>query len=141
MLLNRKFIFIVEGHPQNRLVFRIALSRQGAWVEFEPLGDNVLEHLKRLQKIDLIVVNLTLTGSLTGYDVFNQIRQHDEYAGIPIIAMTTFDLAGSLQRTQARGFNGLIMKPIDINLFPRQIARAIDGEDVWPASSQNAVNK
>lgn len=141
MLLNRKFIFIVEANPQNRLVFRIALSRQGGWVEFDPLGDRVVDHLKRLARVDLIIVNLTLPGSLSGYDVFDQIRSHDVYNAVPILGMTTFDFAGSLSRTQAQGFNGLILKPIDINQFPRQVARAMDGEDIWPALPQNALNK
>jgi ribose transport system substrate-binding protein len=141
MLLNRKFIFIVEANPQNRLVFRVALSRQAGWVEFEPLGDNALEHLKRLARVDLIILNLTLPGHLSGYDLFDQIRRHDMYAGVPILGMTTFDFEGALARTQNRGFDGLILKPIDINHFPRQVARAIEGEQIWPTLSQSTANK
>jgi CheY-like chemotaxis protein len=139
MLLNRKFIYIVEANPQNRLVFRISLSRQGGWVEFEPLADQALDHLKRLPSVDVIILNLSQHGSLSGYDIFDQIRMRSEYASVPILGMTTFDYSGALHRAQARGFNGLILKPIDIGLFPRQIARAIDGENIWPAIPQNAA--
>ena len=141
MLLNRKFVFIVEANPQNCLVFRIVLSRHGAWVEFDPVGDNTLEHLKRLSQVDVILLNLTLPGGLSGYDVFDQIRRHVAYAAVPIIALTTFAFSGLLPQTQIRGFNGLILKPIDINLFPRQILRAIDGENIWPVLPNGVDNR
>ena len=140
MLLNRKFIFIVEGNVQNRLVFQISLGRQGAWMEFEPSGEKALEHLKRLHKVDLIILDLASRGHDSGYDLFDHIRAHAEYNAVPIVAMTTFDFSRARYRTQEKGFNGLILKPIDINLFPRQIARILEGENIWPADVRSVAN-
>jgi two-component system, cell cycle response regulator DivK len=137
MLLNGKFIFIVEDNPQNRLVFQMALNRQGAWLEFEPSGQDVMSHLLRLRTVDIIILDLMLPGALSGYDVFDQIRAHDQFAHVPIVAVTAADPAVALPRTREKGFNSFLIKPIDINLFPQQMARLLEGEEVWSMVSRS----
>jgi CheY-like chemotaxis protein len=45
MLLANRTIFIVEDDTQNRVVFKMALVRHGAIVEFERWGTNSISQL------------------------------------------------------------------------------------------------
>jgi CheY-like chemotaxis protein len=141
MILNDKFIFIVESRPQFRIVFQIVLSRYGAWVEFESRAEHALTHLNRLQSVDLILLDLAFPGPLNGYGLFDQIRAQQKYAHVPIVGMTTFDSSTALPLARERGFNGLIIRPIDLNEFPAQVARIIEGEDTWPVASAAASRR
>lgn len=141
MILNGKFIYIVESRPQFRLVFQIVLSRCGAWVEFESRAEHVLAHLNRLQTVDLIMLDLAFPGPLNGYGLFDMIRSQQKYADVPIVGLTTFDSSTALPVARARGFNGLIIRPIDLNEFPDQVARVIEGEDAWPTASAAASRR
>ena len=136
MLLDGKFIFIVEDNTQNRLVFQMALNRHGAWVEYEPSGLDVLPHLLRLRTVDVIVLDLMLPGSISGYDVYDQIRQQEAYKTVPIVAVTASDPSVAVPLTREKGFNSFIPKPIDINVFPQQMARIIEGEEIWSVASR-----
>jgi len=139
MILNGKFIFIVESRPQFRLVFQIVLSRCGAWVEFESRSDHVMDHLNRLKTVDLILLDLALPGPFNGYGLFDQIRAQRKYDRVPIVGLTTFESSTALPLARERGFNGLIIRPIDLNEFPGQVARIIEGEDAWPTAKAGAV--
>jgi len=44
--LQGKHIFIVEDDPLNRLVFRLALTKAGANVEFDAGGQNTMPFLQ-----------------------------------------------------------------------------------------------
>lgn len=136
MLLNGKFIFIVDDSPQNRLVFQMSLTRHGAWVEYETSGHDIIPHLTRLRSVHLIVLDLMLPGNVSGYDLFDQIRAIPAYRNVPIIAVTASDPSVALPRVREKGFNSFILKPIDGNLFPHQIARIIDGEEIWSAAAR-----
>jgi two-component system, cell cycle response regulator DivK len=136
MLLDGKFIFIVEDNTQNRLVFQMGLNRQGAWVEYEASGLDVLPHLLRLRTVHIIVLDLMLPGGVSGYDVYDQIRSIDSYKSVPIVAVSAADPSVAVPRTREKGFNSFIPKPIDITVFPQQIARIIEGEEIWSVASR-----
>jgi CheY-like chemotaxis protein len=131
MILDGKFIFIVEDNPQNRLVYQIALNRHGAWLEYETSGHDVVTHLKRLHTVHIIVLDLMLPGNISGYDVYDQIRELDQYKTVPIVAVTAADPSEALPRTREKGFNSLLLKPIDIYALPQQLLQIIEGEQIW----------
>jgi two-component system cell cycle response regulator DivK len=68
---------------------------------------------------------------LTGFDVFDEIRTHAEFANIPVIAVSATDVESVLQKLKEKGFSGFISKPISLRNFPQKVAAAINGEEVW----------
>jgi CheY-like chemotaxis protein len=68
---------------------------------------------------------------VTGYQVFADIRAHDEFSHIPIVAVSASDPHAAVPLTRQHGFSGFISKPIDVALFPQQIADVIDHKPVW----------
>lgn len=135
MYLAGKRIFIVEDNALNRVVFTMTLKIHGAQVEFDRWGDHTLMRMHVFDQVDLIILDLMLPGGVTGYDVFNEIRSVPGYANVPIIAVSAADPAVAIPRTQQLGFNGFIAKPLDDDLFPKQVAKILDGEKVWFAGT------
>jgi CheY-like chemotaxis protein len=136
VLLDGKRIFIVEDNLQNRIVFKMMLISHGAWVEFDRWGRDALCRLQAFKNIDLIILDLMLPGGVSGYTIFDEIRNLPEYAHIPIIAVSAAEPSVAIPTTQQKGFSGFIAKPINDDLFPNQIARVIAGETVWYAGDR-----
>src|SRR5579859_7869386 len=131
MLLKGKHIFIVEDNIENRVVYKMVLTMQGAKITFERWGEGTLVLLKQAQRVDLIILDLMLTAGTSGFDIFDTIRSQPEYNAIPIIAVSASEPIHAMAVAQSKGFSGYIAKPIDDGLFPKQLARIIAGNKVW----------
>jgi two-component system cell cycle response regulator DivK len=131
MLLNGKHIFIVEDNLQNRVIFQMSLIRHGAIVDFERWGKDALYRLQHSSHLDAIVLDLMLADGYSGFDIFDEIRAQPKFDPIPIVAVSAMDPSVAVPRVRSQGFAGFIAKPIDNRLFPQQLARIIDGEQVW----------
>jgi CheY-like chemotaxis protein len=131
MILKDKYVFVVEDNLQNRIIFQMMLVRHGAHVEFERWGRNTLERLQAMHKVDVIILDLNLAEGISGYEIFDQIRSMPTFNDIPIVAASATDPATGIPKTQMKGFNGFIAKPLDDAKFPRQIAKIIEGEKIW----------
>ena len=141
MLLTQKHIFIVEDSRQNRVVFKMALSRHGAEVEFERWGHDSIQRLKEFPQVDLIILDLMLAYGISGFDVFDEIRALPRFEQVPIIAVSAMDPAVAIPKVRSKGFAGFIAKPIDISLFPEQIARIMNGERLWATAVAPSYGK
>lgn len=132
-LLEHKRIFVVEDNLQNRVIFQILLTGEGARVEFDRWGRDTITRLQGFAPVDLIIMDLMIGGGVTGYDVFNQIRSFPDFAKTPVVAVSAADYSTAMPKTQEMGFNGFIGKPINNSAFPQQLLSIIQGEAVWHA--------
>lgn len=123
----------------NQIVFRMSLITQGAFVEFDQWGRDTIEKLDKYNP-DLIILDLMLPNGNSGYDVFNQIREYPEYDNVPIVAISASEPAFALPKTKSMGFSGFIAKPIDEALFPKQMAKILEGEEIWYAGERYGNN-
>ena len=131
-VLQGKKIFYVEDDLKNRAITQMILEQAGAAVRFERWGqDDVLVRLKAFAPVDLILLDLMFPRGVTGYQIFDMIRQEPEFADTPIVAVSASDPSIEIPRTQQKGFAGFIGKPIDIRLFPQQVADTLNGEQIW----------
>ncbi len=137
MFLKDKHIFIVEDNMQNRVIFQMAFVRHGAIVDFERRGRDTLIRLNDLSNVDLIILDLMLAEGVSGFDLYKLIRDVPKFKTIPIVAVSAMDPSIAIPKTMAIGFSGFIAKPIDNHLFPKQIARIIEGEAIWYAGERN----
>jgi CheY-like chemotaxis protein len=130
-LLQDKRIFLVEDNLGNRAIMQMILEQQGAKIAFERWGTETIARLKNFEPVDLILLDLMFPNNITGYDVFENIRQHQEFRHVPIVAVSAGEPAVAIPKTQAMGFSGFIPKPIDMDKFPRQVAAILRNEPVW----------
>ena len=131
LLLQDKRIFLVEDNLGNRAIMQMILEQQGAKVAFERWGTETVSRLKSFEPVDLILLDLMFPNNITGYDVFESIRENREYHHVPIVAVSASEPAISIPKTQSLGFAGFIPKPIDIDKFPKQVAAILRNEPVW----------
>ncbi len=137
MLLQNKRVFIVEDNAGNLAIASIYLERQGAKISFSRRGENVSQTILRYLPIDLILTDLMLPDNVSGFDVFNQIRQVPELAHIPIVAVSAADPDTAMPKARQMGFAGYISKPIT-PLIVQYVVRAVSGKQVWIAESNMA---
>jgi CheY-like chemotaxis protein len=130
-LLKNKRIFIIEDNVTNLVITQMLLETHGARTAVERWGQDMVERMRRFAPIDLIILDLMFPGGITGYDIFDAIRQHNEFDKIPVVAVSASDPSFAIPKTQEKGFDGFIGKPIDFNLFPHQILKILEGEKVW----------
>jgi CheY-like chemotaxis protein len=137
MNLKGKYIYIIEDNLQNRVVFQMALTRQGAFVDFDRWGRDAVFHLENTSRVDLIVLDLMLANGVSGFDLYDEIRAIPTTATVPIVAVSAMDAAVAVPIARKKGFNGFIAKPIDYTLFPQQLLSIMNGEPVWYTGVMN----
>jgi two-component system, cell cycle response regulator DivK len=131
--LEGKRIFIVEDNLDNRRVMRLALEACGATVSFDVWGAQTVIHLMANWPIDVVLLDLMFPRNVDGFDVYDKIRAESRFARLPVVAVSASDISYALPKCKAKGFAGFIPKPIDIDIFPDQILRVSQGEEVWYA--------
>jgi CheY-like chemotaxis protein len=131
MSLKNRRIFIVEDNWQNRVVYQMMLIRHEALVNFESWGTNAIASLRKLAHVDVIILDLTLGQGISGFDLFDQIRELPNFETVPIVAVSAMEPAIAIPEARTKGFAGFIAKPIDIRTFPDQLAMIIAGEPIW----------
>lgn len=131
-MLKNKRVFIIEDNIDNRIIIQVLLEQNGALTAFERWGGtDSIRRLHEFSPIDLIILDLMFPNQVTGYDVFDRIRREAEFALVPIVAVSAIDPTTELPRVREKGFNGFIAKPVDYDLFPRQLLKIMNHESVW----------
>lgn len=130
-LLQNKRIFIVEDNPDNIYILLVILRQAGANVTVDWWAKGESHQVLRAMPIDLIILDLMLLGTHTGYEVFQEIRMLPQLASVPVVAVSAADASIAVPKVRAMGFSGFIKKPIDADLFPNQLKSIIDGNEVW----------
>jgi two-component system, cell cycle response regulator DivK len=77
---------------------------------------------------DFIILDIQLP-DIMGTDVLKMLRSSDKCKSIPVIAMTSYAMAGDSERLLAAGCDGYIEKPINPDIVTDQIKKII-GEDL-----------
>jgi len=137
MLLKNRRIFLVEDDIANRAIFQMLLERNGAKTAIERWGTDTVPRIQAFMPVDLIVLDLMFPDDISGFDVFDKIRAETALANIPILAVSAMDPSIAIPHTQAKGFNGFIIKPIEYELFAQQIVSLLNGEAVWFAGDRS----
>lgn len=136
MRLQNKRIFIVEDNLSNKAITQLLLERDGARVTIDRWGIDAVDRMRRVEHLDIILLDLMFPGFVTGYDVFKQIRQYLELDNIPVVAVSAADASIAMPLTQQMGFAGFIGKPLDFINFTTQVQNIIAGQSIWYAPDE-----
>ncbi len=120
-------ILIVEDSPDNMKLFRTLLTLRQHAVTGLASGEGLLSAIEQAQPA-LVLMDIQLPGK-DGFALLEEIRASPHRA-LRVVALTAHAMDGDRERALAAGFDGYITKPIDIRLFPEQVARALGGEVV-----------
>lgn len=118
-----KRVLIVEDNEDNMELITFILEASGYEVLKTYCGrDGVAAALR--ERPDFIILDIQLPDIL-GTEVLSIIRSSEIGDSIPIIAMTSFAMAGDEARLLKAGCNGYIEKPVNPELVMRQIQRIL----------------
>jgi two-component system, cell cycle response regulator DivK len=104
-----KRILVVEDQEDNRQILRDLLGNAGYELIEAADGEQALVAYAK-QRPDLILMDIQLP-VIDGYETTRRIRADPESKAIPIIAVTSYALAGDEAKALAAGCNDYITKP------------------------------
>ena len=116
-----KRILVVEDNETNLYLIRFMLERSGYEVIEAREGAAGVE-LAIKEKPDLIIMDLQLP-DIDGLEATKRIRASEADGEVPIIALTSFAMAGDRERALAAGCTGYIEKPINPDTFIAEIEK------------------
>lgn len=112
-------ILLIEDNEQNRYLATFLLEKSGYTVVHAPNGPAGLE-LARSGSFDLILLDIQIPG-MDGYAVARALRDIPVMARVPIIAVTSYAMAGDREKALAAGCNNYIEKPINPETFVDEV--------------------
>ena len=104
-----KRILVVEDQPDNRRILRDLLANAGYELIEAESGEEALKAVET-QRPDLILMDIQLP-IMDGYEATRRIRLNPELKSIPIIAVTSYALAGDEAKALAAGCSAYVTKP------------------------------
>jgi two-component system, cell cycle response regulator DivK len=124
--MNVKILYI-EDNEQNFYLVNILLKSKGyevVWAQDGPAGINKAGQ----NRPDLILLDIQLP-NMDGYEVARRLRKTPGLTVIPIVAVTSYAMAGDREKALEAGCNGYIEKPINPDTFLAQIGQHLSGSN------------
>ena len=110
-----KKVLIVEDNELNMKLFHDLLDSQGYETLQTREGLQAMA-LARLHMPDLILMDIQLP-EISGLEVTKWLKDDEELAHIPVIAVTAFAMKGDEERIRQGGCEAYISKPISVMHF------------------------
>jgi len=110
-----KKVLIVEDNELNMKLFHDLLDSQGYETLQTREGLQAMA-LARAHSPDLILIDIQLP-EISGLEVTKWLKDDEELAHIPIIAVTAFAMKGDEERIRQGGCEAYISKPISVMHF------------------------
>lgn len=114
-----KKVLIIEDNEQNMYLVNFILEKHGYQVIKAWTGKEGID-LATKENPDLILLDIQLP-ELDGYSVAREIRKIAPLQLTPIIAVTSYAMAGDREQALEAGCSGYIEKPIDPETFLSQV--------------------
>ena len=112
-------ILIVEDNEKNMKLARDLLTYHGFEIaEATSAEDGLAIARERMPK--LVLMDIQLPG-MDGVTALAHLRSDPVTAAVPVVAMTASVMKEDRERFEKAGFDGFIMKPIDVRAFPQQV--------------------
>ena len=110
-----KKVLIVEDNELNMKLFHDLLEAQG-YDTLETREGLAALSLARLHRPDLILMDIQLP-EISGLEVTKWLKEDDDLAHIPVVAVTAFAMKGDEERIREGGCEAYLSKPISVGKF------------------------
>jgi len=118
-----KTILVADDDTYSRMVAKSYLERCGASVVEAENGEEVLRRLQGERTVDAIVMDMNMPG-MGGVETATWIRARvDEYADMPIVALTGQSDMDAVRACLAAGMNEVMTKPVQVGVLYACLAR------------------
>jgi CheY-like chemotaxis protein len=122
----KKKILYIEDNEQNLYLVRFILEKHGYEVHAAMDGQEGIDRAATVLP-DLILLDIQLP-LMDGYAVARQLRTNPDLAKTPIVAVTSYAMAGDRDKALGAGCTGYIEKPINPDTFMQQVEQHFTGQ-------------
>jgi CheY-like chemotaxis protein len=124
-------ILVIEDNEQNMYLCTFILKNHNHTV-IQAYDGYAGITIAQKEMPDLIILDIQLPG-LDGYAVAHELKSNSQTALIPVVAVTSFAMAGDRERVIAAGCEGYIEKPINPDTFIHEIsAKLVHTDRITP---------
>lgn len=118
-------VLIVEDNDKNLKLVRDLLTYHGfRTLAATNAADGIV--LAREHRPALVLMDIQLP-DMDGVAALTELRASPVTAGVRVVALTAFAMRQDEERLLAAGFDGYLVKPIDVREFPGQVRRYCEG--------------
>ncbi|MDZ7774723.1 MAG: response regulator [Bacteroidales bacterium] len=104
-----KVVLVAEDVDTSNMFYKAALSKTGVSVIWTEDGNEALEHCKKQEQVDLILMDINMPG-LNGLEATKAIKEIRPE--IPIVVQTAYLLSNEREKSFEAGADDFISKPI-----------------------------
>lgn len=119
-----KTVLIVEDNELNMKLFHDLLDAHGYRTLQTKDGMDALA-IAREHHPDLILMDIQLP-EVSGLEVTKWLKEDEELASIPVVAVTAFAMKGDEEKIRDGGCEAYIAKPISVTTFLETVRRFLD---------------
>ena len=120
-----KTVLVIEDNMDNMLLITDILEANGYTVLQAETGMKGVEMAEENMP-DFIILDIQLP-DIIGNEVLARIRSKEKTQNIPVVAMTSYAMAGDKERLLAAGCDGYVEKPIDPGNVMEQLKEVLGG--------------
>jgi CheY-like chemotaxis protein len=116
-------ILVIDDHEDAAEALAVAMRLDGHYVRIARDGENAVHDCQEMSP-DLVLLDVALAGTDSGYEVARRLRQDPCTASACMVAVTGLGTLQDRHRAWEAGFDFFLLKPVD----PRELselARAI----------------
>ena len=106
-------ILLVEDNKTNQQLAIELLKMKGALIDTANNGQEAVQKILngKITQYNIVLMDLQMP-IMDGYAATKLLREHQEFAGLPIVAMTAHAMEQDIKKSRLYGMNGHISKPI-----------------------------
>jgi CheY-like chemotaxis protein len=126
-------ILYVEDDLMSRMVMEVILIEQmnlSHVAIFKDSHNFAVQVAQLTFQPDVVFLDIQIS-PIDGFEMLKVLRNQPQYAKTPIVALTANVTTEDIFKLRKAGFNGVIPKPIDIDVFPDVITKLMTGEEYW----------
>jgi len=112
-------ILLIEDNEQNRYLTTFLLEKNGYQVVAAEDGPTGVALAAKIRP-DAILLDIQLPG-MDGYSVAKALRECPSLDDVPIVAVTSYAMAGDREKALGSGCDGYLEKPINPETFVSQV--------------------
>lgn len=120
-------ILLAEDNATNRYLVTYLLEGAGFTVIQASNGKEALR-LAQAECPDLVLMDLQMP-EMDGYEAAQRMHADPQFAGLPIVALTSYAMVRDRTKALDFGFIGYIEKPIKTETFVSEISRLLSGKN------------